>query len=125
MYSFKITHKMALNQMDSDQKINYYVQLALIIICLICGGSIIFSMFLFVLLPVLGGWQILDFIMLWLTYGYKKWYGVYLFLLSVAIFGFYFTFFSNRSYDFAIVSTIIYTWFLSCIYLGMRRMFSI
>ena len=110
--------------MDSDQKINYYVQLALIIICLICGGSIIFSMFLFVLLPVLGGWQILDFIMLWLTYGYKKWFTIYLLLLSVAIIGGYFVFWGGTNTD-TNISIIAYTWVLSCIYLGMRRMFSV
>ena len=124
MYSFKITYKMTLNQMDGNQKINYYVQLALIIICLICGGSIIFSMFLFVLLPILGGWQILDFIMLWLTYGYKKWFTVYLLLLFMAVIGIYFVFLGGIKTDTKIF-IIAYTWVLSCIYLGMRRKFSI
>ncbi len=110
--------------MDSNQKINYYVQLVLIIICLICGASIVFSMFLGVLLPILGGWQILDFVMLWLTYGYKKWYGIYLFLLSIAIIGLYLVFWGGTKTDLNI-SIIAYTWVLSCIYLGMRRKFSI
>ncbi len=119
---------MPLKPIKEEQKVNYYGQLIMIIICfllLISVTSSMLSALLYIFLPALGMWQIIDFIMLWLTYGYKKWYGVYLFLLSVAIFGFYFTFFSNRSYDFAIVSTIIYTWFLACIYLGMRRKFSI
>ncbi len=108
--------------MNSNQKANYYGQLALIIASPL--AAVFFSidkvlmvfMSLAVPLPILGVWQILDFVILWRNYGYKKWYGIYLLLLSVAIF----MFFSNAGFLFAVV----YTWFLACIYLVMRRIFS-
>ena len=62
--------------------INHFGQLSLLVLATICciAGFIItpFSMFLMVILPILGIWQLVDFVVLWSKNGYQKWYNWYI-----------------------------------------------
>ncbi len=102
-------------------KINYYGQLTLIFVCFVCGATLVYSMLLIVLLPLLGLWQIIDFIALWLNTGYQKWYSVYLILFCVGAITLYITFvLPNNTKDHNVILSIIYSWIVACIYLAMR-----
>ncbi len=65
------------------KNINHYGQLLLLVlasICCILGATplMVLSMFLMYFLPILGIWQVIDFIALWAKNGYKKWYSFYI-----------------------------------------------
>ncbi len=103
--------------------INYYGQLSLLVLAsifciLVVTPLMMFSLFLMYLLPILGIWQAIDFVVLWRKNGYKKWYNLYIgamigFVLLLAFMLLLFSGYIPISYN-AYISNFIIIFIFSC-----------
>ena len=66
---------------NSEKMVNHYGQLLLLVLGTVVGVT---PLVLFIL-PILGIWQLVDFMILWSENGYKKWYIFYLSAILVFI----------------------------------------
>ena len=95
---------------DITEIINYYGQLFLLVwatCCLALGliGLLMVAIFLWYILPVLGIWQAIDFIALWIKQGYKKWYMWYILYICIVLLSLFFASFTKND---NVVSIIIF-----------------
>ena len=73
---------------NPEKTVNHYAQFALLFLIIITCLSFYtpalgFSIILVGLLPLLGIWQLIDFIVLWKINGHEKWYDSYLWAVFV------------------------------------------
>ena len=113
---------------NSEKMVNHYGQLLLLILGTVFGFTPfgMYNMILVLILPILGIWQLVDFIILWSENGYKKWY---IFYISAILIFTFFTVFIRYLFGYndiianvyPMIGLACYSIIIACVYLFYWR----